>query len=559
MAAIISLMLILVTAISYSAPFVFAVEEEQTQQQPAQEEIQKEQTDQEKPAQEETQKEETDQEKAAKDQKTEEKKTEEQKAKEQKIKEQKAKEQKIKEQKEKEQKIRNVPAGTLPEISSSSWIIMSGSTSQIVKGGHPDRKMQPGSITLLMTAMVVIDNMYNDAELKNTVDISPELAEYGTLFKEGETVTVGDLLSAMLVGGDAQAAEALAEYSASSRDIFINEMNSKCMELDIMDTQFINPSGEYETMQYSTAKDCAIITQAAMRYQKIKDLLKKKSVIVRPSTKEKEREIEIASSNPLIAGKAGEIYKYSRGGIKGMLDEPSTSVQFAAVSMKDGMQMIAVLMDSDPALYAAEAKGMLEYGDAHVEKNTIVKAGKRMGTARVRGGARIRVAGYTETKGYAYVPPEGSDKLIRTETVMLDNLEAPLREGEKVGEFRVYVADELKGTVDLVTDRAVARGWPPSQWYISNLATVIISLLIILILAFLLRVLYVRRRRVKRAKAMHRARVREIAQKQIEMDEDRRRRNWTGYGYEPLPPRATDIRRENMNDILKGEEKDSGK
>ena len=539
MVAIISLMLILVTTISYSAPFVFAVEEEQTQEQQTQEQPAQEQPAQEQPAQEQP---------AA-----------EQPAQEQPAQEQPAQEQPAPAQPAQAQPVPEPSGDVLPQISSSSWIVMSGSTSQIVAGGHQERKMQPGSITLLMTAMVVIDNMYSDAELKNKVEVSPELAEHGTLFKAGETVTIGDLLSAMLVGGDGQAAEALAAYSASSREIFINEMNSKCMELDIMDTQFVNPCGRYAAMQYSTAKDCAVITQAAMRYQKIKDLLKKKSVIVRPSTKENEREIEIVSSNPLIAGKAGEIYKYSKGGIKGMLEEPSKSVQFAAVSMKDGMQMIAILMDSDPALYVNEAKGLLEYGDAHAEKNTIVKAGKREGVARVRGGVWTRVAGYTETKGYAYVPPEGSDKLIRTEVVMLDNLEAPLKEGAKVGEFRVYVADELKGTVDLVTDKPVAQGWPPSQWYISNLATVIISLVLILIIAFLLRVLYVKRRRAKRAEAMRRAKVREIAQRQIEMDEDRRRRNWTGYGYEPLPPRTTDIRRENMNDALDREGKGRGK
>ena len=219
-------------------------------------------------------------------------------------------------------------------------------------------------------------------------------------------------------------------------------------------------------------------------------------------------------------------------------------MQFAAISQKDGMEMIAVLMDSDPALAAAEAKALLEYGDAHAEKNVIVKAGKREGTARVKGGARTRVAGYTETKGYAYVPPEGSDKLIQTQVVMLDNLEAPLKEGEKVGEFRIYVADELKGTVDLVTHKEVPAGWPPSQWYISNLVTVIIGVVVFLILAFIIRVLSVKRRRAKRAEAMRQAKIREIARKQLEVDEDRKRRNWTGYGYDNMPPRATDIRKE---------------
>ena len=511
MAAILSLMLILVTAIGFSAFFVFADENDQAQEETqTQEQVQNDaQTQEDAQAQ-----------KQAQEQSSE---------------------------------------VTLPQLSSSSWVVMSGSTSQIVASGHADRKMQPGAVTLLMTAMVVIDNMYNDDELKNTVDITPELAAYGTLFAEGETVSVGDLLNALLVGGDAQAAEALAAYSASSRDIFINEMNSKCMELDIMDTQFINPSGAYETMQYSTAKDCAVIAQAAIRYQKIKDLLKKKTVIVRPGTKETEREIEVRSCNPLLAGSVEEFYKYIKGGIRGVLSEPTSCMQYAAISMRDGMEMIAILMDSDPALAAAEAKALLEYGDAHVEKNVIVKAGKREGTARVRGGVWTRVAGYTETKGYAYVPPEGSEKLIQTQVVMLDNLEAPLAEGAKVGEFRIYVADELKGTVDLVTQKEVAAGWPPSQWYISNLAAVIIGIFILIILAFIVRVISVKRRRAKRAEAMRQAKIREIARRQLEVDEDRRRRNWTGYGYDAVGPRTTDIRRESLKDASAGDERDRGK
>jgi D-alanyl-D-alanine carboxypeptidase len=75
------------------------------------------------------------------------------------------------------------------------------------------------------------------------------------------------------VGSNIQAAEALSTYSASSRDRFINEMNSKCMQLGIMDTQFDNPGGRFSQGQYATAKDLAVITQAAIRYQKIKDAL----------------------------------------------------------------------------------------------------------------------------------------------------------------------------------------------------------------------------------------------------------------------------------------------
>ena len=89
----------------------------------------------------------------------------------------------------------------MPEVTSDSYIVLSGSTSEVVLEKHSTRKMSPGRITMLVTAMVVIDNMYDANELNNTVEITEKLAKYGDDFKEGESVSVGDLLNAMLVGG----------------------------------------------------------------------------------------------------------------------------------------------------------------------------------------------------------------------------------------------------------------------------------------------------------------------------------------------------------------------
>ena len=428
----------------------------------------------------------------------------------------------------------------LPEVSSSSYIVMSGSTSEIIKAGHAERKMQPGKITMLMTAMVVIDNMYNDSELKNTEEVGGIIAGYGNVFAEGDSVNIGDLLKAMLVGGDVQAAELLAKYSASSREVFVNEMNSKCMELGIMDTQFTNAGGRYDTDQYSTAKDLAVITQAALRYQKIKDLLSLKSAVVNVEGSNP-REVQFASTDPLLDGSSA--YEFIKGGIFGDLGDSSKGMQAAAAATKDDMQIIVILMDSDSSKAAAEVRALLEYGNAKATKNTIVKKGKLAGHAKVRGGASTRVAAYTETKGFAYVPPEGSDDLIQTQAVMYDDLAAPLKKGDKVGEFRIYVADELKGTVDLIIKEDVPTGWFPSKYYISNFAAVVIGVLLILLILFIARVQYVKRRRERRREAIRRQKIRELARKQLEIDEDRRKREWDGKGYGPMPPRATDIRK----------------
>ena len=435
-----------------------------------------------------------------------------------------------------------------PAVSASSYMVMSGSTSEKVASKHADRKMQPGKITMLMTAMVALDNMYDEREFKNTVETGDKIAEYGDTFRIGESASVGDLLNAMLVGGDVQAAEMLAKYSASSRGIFVNEMNSKCMELGLMDTQFMNASGRYDIGAYSTAADLAVITQAAFRYQPIKDALAKKSVAISVSEKKKApRQIEFKSTNPLLTSNEQTEYEYIKGGILGLVDESVNAAQFAAIATKDDMQMIVILMDSAKENSAREAASLFEYADTKVTKNTIVKKGKLSGYARVRGGAVTRIPAYTETKGFAYVPPEGSDSLIQTQVAMFDDLNAPMKKGDKVGEFRIYVADELKGTVDLVIKEDVAEGWYPSKYYISNTGTIVISAILLVLLVFLLRVWHVKRRRRKRREAMRRTKIRELALMQLEIDEDRKRREWNATGYEVMPPRTTDIRKEAIN------------
>ncbi len=441
---------------------------------------------------------------------------------------------------------------SMPEVSSSSYIVMSGSTSEVVIEHHAERKMPPGKIAMLLTAMVVLDNMYNDSELRNSVTINDTLAEYGETFKKGDVITVDDLLSAMLVGGNGQAAEALASYSASKRGIFIKEMNTKALELDLLDTNFTNPSGSYNIKQYSSAHDCAVITQAAERYQLIAERLGETSKKIKVANGKDEREVVVSNTNPLLVNSSeANLYRHTRGGILGKSTRPSESAQYAGIATIDDMKLVVVLMDSDFGKVGGEAKGLFEYANSKVTRNTIVKADKRVGRVRVRGGEVTRVPAYTETRGFAYVPPEGSDDLIQTEIYVYKNLEAPLKKGAKVGEFRIKVADEVKGTVDLVIKRDVEMGWFPSWIYISNAGTIAIGASVLAILSLVVGLRLRKLRRRKRREKLREERVREIVLQQIAMDEDRRARNWNyRTDYNKLAPRTSDIRKEALQEAL---------
>lgn len=419
-----------------------------------------------------------------------------------------------------------------PTVSAGSYIVMSGSSSEIVYEEHAERKLPMGAITKYMTAMVVLDNMHDESEFENIVEITDEISNYGEDFETGESVRVEDLLKAMLVGNSNEAAEALARYSASKRSIFISEMNSKAMELELISTQFANPTGKYDIDHYATAVECASLVQAAIRYDKIKEIvaLDTASVSIFGNRKKgiKSRSKTFVNTNPLTTNsKISQQYSYTRGGIVGELALPTNLAQYAGVAIKDDMQLIVVILEGKMDTLAQNAIDLFEYGYSKVSKNTIVKAGKCLGRAKVRGGAVTRVKGYTETKGFAYIPPEGSTDLLTTEVFMYDDLEAPLRAGQKIGEFRIYVADELKGTVDLITKKEVKKGWLPSYIYISNFATTLTIVIILLLVLFILRLRAINKRKAMLRRRERQAKIREMALKQEALDEDRRKRNWT--------------------------------
>lgn len=443
----------------------------------------------------------------------------------------------------------------MPEVSSDSYTVISGSTSEVVIEKNADRKLSPGKITMLTSAMVVIDNLYNEAELDNAVDITEKLAGYGETFRKGEEVTVRDLLAAMLAGGNEQAAEILASYSASKRSVFINEMNSKAMELKLMDTHYVNPDGAFDIKQYSSAHDCAVIAQAAARYPIIRDILDGGGASITAVTGDAAREITLESADLFRrAGSEADRYAYAKGGIGGNLTQPTSASQYAGFATIDDMQLILVLMDSEASHVGKEAEGLFEYANSKVARHSLIKSDKKVGSVRVRGGAQTRVAVYTASTGFAYVPPEGSSELIQTEIRLDKDVRAPLSKGDKVGEYRIVVADELKGTVDLIVLQDVPEGWPLSDYYISNAATVAAGAVLLLCLFLMLWVRSLKRKRKRIIEARRQRRIRQIALEQLAMDEDRRARNWNyGGGYPKLPPRTTDIRRENMTESGKAE------
>ena len=68
----------------------------------------------------------------------------------------------------------------------------------------------------------------------------------------------------------------------------------------------------------------------------------------------------------------------------------------------------------------------------------------------------------------AYLPAQGSKELIKTEVVLKSDVEAPIKKGDVMGSYRIYVSDEQVNEIDLVSTESVGTGWIPSYIGISN-------------------------------------------------------------------------------------------
>ncbi len=141
-------------------------------------------------------------------------------------------------------------------------------TNEIIASRGAELKMNPASITKVMTLLVAVENISDfNATYTITYDmISPlieqEAARAG--FEDQETVTVTDLLYGMILPSGADATVALVEYVSKNEEAFVKLMNEKAEELGMTHTHFTNATGLYNEKHYSTAADLTILMREAM-------------------------------------------------------------------------------------------------------------------------------------------------------------------------------------------------------------------------------------------------------------------------------------------------------
>lgn len=190
-----------------------------------------------------------------------------------------------------------------PRLSASGVIVIDRASGQplLAKDAHVPRPV--ASIAKLMTALLIVEHH----AMEEWVTIPPEAqgtAGENIRLQAGQQFTVGDLLSAMLIGSANDAAIALAVHHSSSTEAFASAMNVRAKELGLLHTSYQNPVGFDAEAQWSTPQDIAWLTMFALRSEEIRRRMGMRGTTIRNRAGDA---VTMTNTNALLHAESGVI------------------------------------------------------------------------------------------------------------------------------------------------------------------------------------------------------------------------------------------------------------
>jgi len=335
-----------------------------------------------------------------------------------------------------------------PDLPVKSYILMDYESGKVLAEKNADMRVEPASITKLMTAYLV-DKALTDGDIRldDQVTISEKAWKMkgSKMFVEvGDKVSVEDLIKGMIIQSGNDATVALAEYVAGSEDAFVGYMNHQAEQLGMKDTQFRNSTGWPDKEHYSTARDIATLARAVIRDY--------------PLTYKYYKEKEFTWNNIRQFNRNRLLWKDpSVDGLKtGHTD--AAGYCLAASAMRDGMRLISVVLGakSDKAR-TINSQALLNYGFRFFETPKLYEAGQALKTVRVWLGDKDRLALGVE-EPVSVLIPKGRYKDLQAAIEINADIEAPIARGQELGKLSVRLDDETLVTRPLVALQEVKDG-----------------------------------------------------------------------------------------------------
>ena len=324
-----------------------------------------------------------------------------------------------------------------PSIAAKAYVLMDHNSGIILAANNENEKRAPASLTKLMTSYVVFKRLKEEfITLDDDVKISEKAWRTGgskSFIEVGKMIKLEDLLKGMIIQSGNDASVALGEHVAGSEGTFVLFMNDYAQQIGMENTRFENSSGLPHDDQYTTAKDMALLSSAMIReFPVYYEWYKQKEFTYNNITQ--------TNRNKLL---------FTDSTVDGLKTGWTQKAGYCLVTSANrvDMRLISVVLGSDsPAIRTSETEKLLDYGFRFFETQSVNDISHQV---RVYKSEKANIKVGVADSSFLTLPR--NQFRYTTQTINLNqDLIAPIRQGEQVGELVVSFNDQNIATLPLI-------------------------------------------------------------------------------------------------------------
>jgi D-alanyl-D-alanine carboxypeptidase (penicillin-binding protein 5/6) len=325
-----------------------------------------------------------------------------------------------------------------PTIAAKSWLLLDSTSGQVLAAENPDMRIEPASLTKIMTAYLVFEALKDkkiDLNQKVNVSVHAWKVDAGSskMFIDPATpVSINDLLYGLMVQSGNDAAVALAEAVGGSEDTFVSLMNREADRMGLKATHFSNPHGLPSPDHYTTARDLSVLaTHEIYDYPEFYKIDSVKEFTYNKITQPNRN--RLLWLDPTVDG------------LKTGHTDAAGFCMIASAKRPNGQsgdrRLIAVVLGtaSDQAR-SQESQKLLNWGFQNFDTVKLYSKGQAVASPEVWKGSQNQVKIGFDHDIFMTVPKGVGDKLKPVLTHK-DPLVAPIAQGSKVGSLTLMMPD----------------------------------------------------------------------------------------------------------------------
>lgn len=352
-----------------------------------------------------------------------------------------------------------------PSLAANAWLLLDHNTGQVLTAHNPDERIEPASLTKLMTAYVTFSALKaGTISLEQDVTVSEtawRMIGSRMFIEPRKPVTVEQLLHGMIIQSGNDACVALSELIAGSEEAFAHLMNNEAQRLGMTNTNFTNSSGLPDDNLYTTASDLAILASALIRdFPEFYRLYSEKEYTYNDITQ--------PNRNRLL---------WMDSTVDGMKTGYTRAAGYCLVSsaLRGPRRLISIVLGAESeTIRAQESLKLMNYGFQFFDTVRLYAAEEDLSRFRVWKGKVNEVSvGFLED----FVMSLPKDQSQRMEAALTSNqpVMAPIQKGQMVGTLTLSLDGRLIGEYPVVALEEVevagffGRFWDALRLWIKSL------------------------------------------------------------------------------------------